>query len=106
MFRRFLAAIATLVPERVRRFFHERFSDASPAERAGYLVWVGIGMRRRRRDFFLACSVMTIPGYSSARGRPWRAAGRGGGCDDPRHGVRWVPTTCRRKRACAVWDYT
>lgn len=44
MFRRFLAAIAKVLPKRVRQFFRERFSDASPAERSGYLVWVAMGI--------------------------------------------------------------
>lgn len=44
MLRRFLAAIAKLLPRRVRRFFHERFWDASAAERSGYLVWVAMGI--------------------------------------------------------------
>lgn len=39
MLRKILNALAKLIPERVRRFFRERFADASPAERAGYLVW-------------------------------------------------------------------
>ena len=44
MVRRFLAAIARLLPESVRRFFRDRFSDASPAERAGYVVWFTMGI--------------------------------------------------------------
>ena len=44
MLRRFLAALSRLVPARVRRFFQERFADAGRAERAGYLVWVAMGI--------------------------------------------------------------
>ena len=33
---RFLATVARLIPKRMRRFFGERFGDASAAERAGY----------------------------------------------------------------------
>lgn len=33
-----------LVPSRVRRFFHDRFADATPSERAGYLVWGAMGI--------------------------------------------------------------
>ena len=42
--RRFLAALAKLVPKRLRRFFGLRFADAGPAERAGYLVWAAMGI--------------------------------------------------------------
>ena len=42
--RRFLAALAKLVPKRLRRFFRLRFADAGPAERAGYLVWAAMGI--------------------------------------------------------------
>ena len=44
MLRTFLAALAKLVPERLRRFFAVRFADAGPGERAGYLVWVTMGI--------------------------------------------------------------
>jgi len=44
MLRTFLAALAKLVPKRLRRFFAVRFADAGPGERAGYLVWVTMGI--------------------------------------------------------------
>lgn len=44
MYRRILAEIAKLIPKRIRRFFGERFSDASSAERSGYLVWFTMGV--------------------------------------------------------------
>src|SRR4051812_17834035 len=44
MFHKILAALAKLAPKRVRRFFSDRFSDASAAERTGYLVWFTMGI--------------------------------------------------------------
>ena len=44
MLRTFLAALAKLIPKRLRRFFGLRFADAGPAERAGYLVWATMGI--------------------------------------------------------------
>jgi len=38
------AAVGILIPKRVRRYFSERFSAASPAERSGYLVWTTMGI--------------------------------------------------------------
>jgi hypothetical protein len=44
MLHKLLVAAARLIPKRIRQFFSKRFSDASKAERAGYLVWVSMGI--------------------------------------------------------------